>query len=74
MIKKGDTAKVRLHTGEVVEAVYLHSGYKDKTHWVSVGDNECYVSSCNPQQENEHEFAVVRFVGNPCVLLPIGGE
>ena len=68
MIKKGDPCRVRLHTGEVVEAVYdepLVTG--DKKHFVKCKDD--FLIAVKKTKKSRH----CRFVGNPCKLTPIGG-
>ena len=65
MIKKGDPVKVRLHSGAVVEAVYIESGALKGNHFVSYGGSQymaCrYVGAPH----------LCRFVANPCVLVPV---
>lgn len=65
-LSKGDTCRVRLHTGEVVEAVYdCACTYIKKHHWVIVGGlskvagYNATITSC-------------RFVGTACDLVPVG--
>lgn len=76
MLKKGDPCRVRLHTGEVVEAVYvLGAGHKD--HYVMINDKLVCVwhhKNGRPSAETEICYECANFVGNPCVLVPIGGE
>ena len=67
-LEKGAPVRVRLHTGEVVEAVYDEPSAIEKDHWVHVNDRLCratnYLSDeCVPR---------VRFVGPSCVPLPVG--
>lgn len=64
-LSKGDTVKVRLHTGEVVEAVYdgpMDSMFCEKHHFVEI--NDCAMVA--------GKHGGCRFVGNPCVLVPVG--
>ena len=79
MIRRGDTVKVRLHTGEVVEAVYLEPHYAStvrvkKSHLVEIeGGQICTAGRFSPYEPlNPFIHDRVRFVGNPCVLVPIG--
>lgn len=66
-LKKGDPVRVRLHTGEVVDAVYEQM-YHEGEHEVSYkGKLYCATSKF-------HDKSCVRFVGNPCDLVPVGGE
>lgn len=66
-LEKGAPVRVRLHTGEVVEAAYeCESEAGFKTHLVDIGLPWCLrTSSKNINGE-------CRFVGNPCVLVPVG--
>jgi len=38
--KRGDTVRVRLHSGEVVEATYLESGATRGNHFVAYGGSQ----------------------------------
>ena len=80
-LEKGAKVKVRLHTGEVVEAVYYEScqfsrvGCRRKTdNYVFVNEVLCVASSrpC-PAKINALACNRVRFVGNPCdLVVPVG--
>lgn len=70
-LSKGDTCRVRLHTGEVVEAVYLcESEAGNKTHLVCFdGDRwaeRVMGSLCTK------DVSIGRFVGPPCALVSVG--
>jgi hypothetical protein len=69
-LTKGDPCRVRLHTGEVVEAVYDDTARypKDhpKCHWVEFNNRQYFA-----RQKIVH-FNDCRFVGNPCDLVPVG--
>ena len=68
-MKQGEKVRVRLGTGEVVEAFYCEQHRKAKDHWVHAQDRLCmathYTDSTAPVTK-------VRFVGPPCVLVPVG--
>jgi len=68
-LEKGAKVKVRLHTGEVVEAVYDEPHHQDaKRHWVDT--NECgYMIAGADKPEEEVRC---RFVGPSCDLVPVG--
>jgi hypothetical protein len=68
-MKNGEKVQVRLHTGEVVEAVYSHAGSPGKSHWVS-HDGEL-LQACNTLIGGAY-YQRCRFVGPPCVLVPVG--
>lgn len=70
-MNRGDKCRVRLHTGEVVEAVYSHkSGVYDKDHFVDFMGNRYRATRSLDIRKG---FAPqCRFVGNPCVLLHEG--
>lgn len=70
-LSKGDPVKVRLHTGEVVEAVYDRNGVS-KMHWVCIYGEPHLACGSKPEAADECCHASVRFVANPCVLLPVG--
>lgn len=59
---RGDKCRVRLHTGEVVEAVYDHM-YHQGEHEVKINGREFIAT------DKFYDRSCVRFVGNPCVLL-----
>jgi len=70
-LEKGAPVRVRLHTGEVVEAVYeCESEVGHKTHLVRLnGQSWCervMGSSCTKN------ISIGRFVGNPCDPVPVG--
>lgn len=66
-LKRGDKVKVRLHTGEVVEAVYGENYFK-KFHWLEINGKTVVAGSMKPCQETEDCYDAVRFVGPPCDL------
>ena len=65
-LKKGDTCRVRLHTGEVVEAVYDKQGYYSKIHHVIDSYGIRRIAGC---KISDIEFC--RFVGPACVPVPM---
>lgn len=82
-LSKGDTCRVRLYTGEVVEAVYDKPHYQfcslterelrvKKSHLVYVLINgariKCSAGKYSPSRKNWR----VRFVGPSCDLVPVG--
>lgn len=67
-MNKGDKCRVRLHTGEVVEAVYDEPSRVEKDHWVRVNGRACRATNYTSDERPLR----VRFVGNPCVLLHEG--
>ena len=79
-LEKGAKVKVRLHTGEVVEAIYYgpcqysSAGDRRKTdNYVFVNEVLC-VASSRPSPAKINALANrVRFVGNPCDhIVPAG--
>lgn len=73
-LKKGDKCPVRRHTGEVVEAEY-HSQdpNRKKFHFVLMCDGYLALAwKYEPMAGDEFSYEAVRFVGNPCVLVPVG--
>lgn len=68
-LSKGDACRVRLHTGEVVEAVYDEPTFPEKDHYVNYRgialratkkpSTGVFVNSC-------------RFVAASCDLVPVG--
>ena len=60
-LKKGDPCRVRLHTGEVVEAVYDEPMHLDKHHHAWNGNILLAVG----------EYGNCIFVGPACVLAPM---
>lgn len=73
-LSKGDTCRVRLHTGEVVEAVYdCQDRFADKAHWVTRdGWLFALVWEKKPESGDENNWKTARFVGPSCVLVPVG--
>lgn len=70
----GYKCRVRLDTGEVVEAVY-DSPLRDshKAHKVYLNGNNLAIAwPHKPEKEKAYLPQTVRFVGNPCVLLHEG--
>lgn len=63
-LSKGDTCKVRLHTGEVVDAVYDRACVTEKHHSVFVNGQFLIAGSIK-------RFAHCRFVGPACDLVDI---
>lgn len=73
-LSKGDTCRVRLHTGEVVEAVY-DCWARQKDHYAFVNGVRVLVyhhTKSKPKRAVQWKYEVVNFVGNPCVLVPVG--
>lgn len=75
-LKKGDPCRVRLHTGEVVEAVYDEPRNdldkygeicKTKDHWLRSLCGCGLLAVGKPELDFE-----CRFVGPACALVPIG--
>ena len=73
-LERGDQVRVRLHTGEVVDAAYeCSAGQKD--HYVFVKRVRVLVyhhKKSKPKPAVQWKYEVVNFVGNPCVLVPVG--
>ena len=65
-MNKGDKCRVRLHSGEVVEAVYDCPSDIRKSHELRL-NGDLLIAVKKPQY-----FWECRFVGNPCVLLHEG--
>lgn len=65
-LSKGDPVKVRLHTGEVVEAVYDCPSTIRKAHKLRLNGN-LLIAVKKPEYTWE-----CRIIGNPCVLVPVG--
>ena len=72
--EKGAKVRVRLHTGEVVEAVYDQPrATNNKEHWLNIAyPHRCVHAARHPEPASDFDFEKVRFVGNPCDLLPVG--
>jgi hypothetical protein len=68
-LERGDQVRVRLHTGEVVEAGYSHKAAIGPNHWV-IHNNEKHQAV--GIFSDSIIFPQCRFVGNPCVLVPVG--
>ncbi len=66
-LKRGEPVKVRLHTGEVVEAVYGENYFK-KYHWLEINGVTVVAGSEKPRPETAYCYAGVRFVGPSCDL------
>lgn len=75
-MNRGDPCRVRLHTGEVVDAVYDEPRcdldkyceiYQTKDHWLKSLNGYGLLAVGKPELDFE-----CRFVGNPCVLVPVG--
>lgn len=66
-LSKGDHVKVRVHTGEVVEAVYdCPCTYVKKHHWVLInGFSKVMGSFCGSSAE-------CQLIGPACDLVPVG--
>jgi hypothetical protein len=65
----GDTVRVRLHTGEVVDAKY-DCGHINRCHFVTI-DGEYYIACNKPKKRVSPEvYSRVRFVGPSCDLVP----
>ena len=71
-LEKGAKVKVRLHTGEVVEAEYCGSANRYKSHWVYLCGNKSNPAIASSVPHCGYVYPFVRFVGNPCVLLHEG--
>lgn len=69
-LSKGDPCRVRLHTGKIVSARYQSpvGQFMQKSHWVKYGRR--LLLACSQITDDES----CRFVGNPCVLLPVGAS
>lgn len=70
-LKRGDPVKVRLHTGEVVEAVYDNLGLvigHCVHHYLRDHSGKILIAVKGRPTEHDHEC---RFVGNPCSLVPV---
>ncbi len=71
-MNKGDKCRVRLHTGEVAEAIYSHaSTINFKVHFVRLPTGDLAIAWGRKPMFSTVCMAV-RFVGNPCVLLHEG--
>ena len=71
-LKKGDPCRVRLHTGEVVEAVYGNPRLCSKEHWLLINNPTRFVHAGRElKRETRFDFEKVRFVANPCDHLPM---
>lgn len=71
-LEKGAPVRVRLHTGEVVEARYRHESFR-KQHYVTLPDGrEIPATKYPPKLTDWFPYERVRFVGAPCVLVPVG--
>lgn len=68
-LKKGDPCRVRLHTGEVVEAVY-YGHCHNKSHFV-IANGKDYCADRRPKK-CLITMDDCRFVGPACVLVPVG--
>ena len=62
--------RVRLHTGEVVEAEYDEPAAFGKHHWVEY--NGRFLQTVG-YSHRLNRFSVCRLIGNPCDLVPVGG-
>ena len=72
-LEEGAKVKVRLHTGEVVEAVYGYPKQYGNEHWVALNNpKRLALAGRVIKCETRFNFEKVRFVGNPCVLLHEG--
>jgi hypothetical protein len=65
-LEKGAKVRVRLHTGEVVEAAYLESGVNKGNHFVSYNGSQ--YMACR----HVGALHLCRFVASPCDLVPVG--
>ena len=71
-LEKGAKVRVRLHTGEVVEAHYDKPRLCEKEHWLVIDNPIRCAHACRElKPEAGFDFEKVRFVGNPCVLIPV---
>jgi hypothetical protein len=61
MIKQGDPVRVRLHTGEVVDAVYEYQTAIFKAHWV------VYCGKFHLASKFTDDRYKCRFVGPPAI-------
>lgn len=66
-LSKGAPVKVRLHTGEVVEAVYKEYDEDWGMHYLDLNGYEIIA----PNRETNNDWEC-RFIGSPCVLVPVG--
>jgi len=71
-MNRGDKCRVRLHTGEVVEAEYCGSAKRYKSHWAYLFGNTSNPAIASSVPHCRYVFPFVRFVGKPCVLLHNG--
>lgn len=71
-LEKGAKAKVRLHTGEVVEAEYEERASVGAHHWVLHKGKALQTVGLTVHLDKGNYFERCRFVGNPCVLMPVG--
>lgn len=77
-LSKGDTCRVRLHTGEVVEAVYDSprvSWYCEGCHWVRA-KGALFIALNKELIQSRGKLGLLsdecRFVGPSCDLVPVG--
>lgn len=68
-LEKGAKVKVRLHTGEVVEAVYDGPAAFGNHHWVEHNGKHLQTVGCSHRLNRS---TACRFVGSACVHLPVG--
>ncbi len=61
-LKRGDKVRVRVHTGEVVEAVYREHGWTPKTHLIEINSRPVVATWQKPSPETNDEYEGVRFV------------
>jgi hypothetical protein len=65
----GATVRVRLHTGEVVDAIYGENYFK-KYHWLEINGETVVAGFEKPAKETDDCFQGVRFIGPYCDLVP----
>ena len=71
-LEKGAKVRVRLHTGEVVEAVYDEPRLCSKEHWLLINNPARFVHAGRElKRETRSDFEKVRFVGPACVPVPM---
>jgi hypothetical protein len=67
-MKQGKMVPVRLGSGEVAVAVYDHAAQYGKGHWVRLNGEP--LQACDSPIGGLY-FRRCRFVGPPCVLVPV---
>ena len=68
-LERGAKVRVRLHNGEVVEAVYDERAAHGPHHWV---EHEGELMQTVGLSEDIQRAGACRFIGPSCVLGPVG--